>query len=133
MISYVVSAKEFEDNDLVPTQETLDQYEDEELFYDEERGEGIIEPRSRIRIRRGAYTDPDTGNVTPLAIPDQKIYGLDVGGFKEYVRDYIANIQKDSIEKIFPNMVAGTQDGDTIIDLDNVERFAEAMKTLEWL
>ena len=123
MISYVVSAKEFEDNDLVPTQETLDQYEDEELFYDEERGEGIIEPRSRIRIRRGAYTDPDTGNVTPLAIPDQKIYGLDVGGFKEYVREYIANIQKDSIEKIFPNMVAGTQDGDTIIELDNVERF----------
>jgi len=94
MISYVVTADEFADNDMEPTQEALDEYEDEELFYDEERNEGILVPRSRIRIRRGAYTDPDTGNVTPLAIPDQKVYGLDVGGFKEYVRDYIANIQR---------------------------------------
>ena len=123
MISYVVTAEEFANNDMEPTQETLDEYEDGELFYDEERNEGILEPRARIRIRRGAYTNPDTGNVTPLAVPDQKIYGLDVGGFKEYVRDYMANIQKDDIEKIFPNMITGVQDGDTLIELDNFERF----------
>ena len=123
MISYVVTEEEFQKNEMEPTQETLDEYEDEELFYDEERGEGVLEPRSRIRIRRGAFTDPDTGNVTPLAVPDQKVYGLDVGGFKEYVRDYIANIQKDDIEKIFPNMVAGVEDGSTILELDNFERF----------
>ena len=61
--------------------------------------------------------------MTPLAVPDSRDYGLDVGGFKEYVRDYIADIQKDDIEKIFPSMVAGVEDGDTIIDLDNLERF----------
>jgi hypothetical protein len=123
MISYVVTEEEFQKNDMEPTQETLDEYEDGELFLDRERGEGRIVPRSRIRIRRGAYTDPDTGNVTPLAVPDQKVYGLDVGGFKEYVRDYIANIQKDDIEKIFPSMVGGMEDGSTIIELDNFERF----------
>jgi len=123
MISYVVTAEEFANNGMEPTQETLDEYEDDELFYDEERNEGILEPRARIRIRRGAFTDPDTGNVTPLAVPDQKVYGLDVGGFKEYIRDYIANIQKNDIEKIFPNMITGVENGDTLIELDNFERF----------
>ena len=101
MISYVVTAEEFEKNEIEPTQEDLDIYEDDELFYDSERNVGALEPRSRIRIRRTAYTDPDTNNVIPLAVPDQKVYGLDTGGFKEYVRSYIANIQKADLEKIF--------------------------------
>ena len=123
MISYVVTAEEFEKNDIEPTQEDLDAYEDDELFYDAERGVGILEPRSRIRIRRTAYTDPDTNNVTPLAVPDQKVYGLDTGGFKEYVRSYIANIQKADLEKIFQTEVEGFQDGSTLLSIDNFERF----------
>ena len=123
MIAYTVAASEFEDNDIEPTQEGLDEYEDDELFYDDERNEGVLEPTSRLRIRRTAYTNPDTGNVTSLAVPDSREYGKAVGGFKEYVRDYIADIQKDDIEKIFPTMVAGVEDGDTIIDLENLERF----------
>ncbi|MHA2404513.1 MAG: hypothetical protein ACXADH_16055 [Candidatus Kariarchaeaceae archaeon] len=123
MISYVVTAEEFKKKDMEPTQETLDEYEDDELFYDAERGEGVLEPRSRIRIRRTAYTDPDTNNVTPLAVPDQKVYGLNTGGFKEYVRDYIANIQKADLEKIFQTEVEGFQDGSTLLSIDNFERF----------
>ena len=123
MISYVVTAEEFEKNEMEPTQQTLDEYEDDELFYDSERGEGVLEPRSRIRIRRTAYTDPDTNNVIPLAVPDQKVYGLDTGGFKEYVRSYIANIQKADLEKIFQTEVEGFQDGSTLLSIDNFERF----------
>jgi len=117
------TAEEFEKNEIEPTQEDLDAYEDDELFYDAERGVGALEPRSRIRIRRTAYTDPDTNNVIPLAVPDQKVYGLDTGGFKEYVRNYIANIQKADLEKIFQTEVEGFQDGSTLLSIDNFERF----------
>ena len=48
MIAYTVPASEFEENDIEPTQEDLDEYEDDELFYDDERGEGALEPTSRI-------------------------------------------------------------------------------------
>jgi len=123
MISYVVTAEEFKNKDMDPTQQTLDEYEDDELFYDPERGEGVLEPRSRIRIRRTAYTDPATNNVIPLAVPDQKVYGLDTGGFKEYVRSYIANIQKADLKKIFQTEVEGFQDGSTLLSIDNFERF----------
>ena len=123
MISYVVTAEEFKNKDMEPTQQTLDEYEDDELFYDPERREGVLEPRSRIRIRRTAYTDPDTNNVIPLAVPDQKVYGLNTGGFKEYVRDYIANIQKADLQKIFQTEVEGFQDGSTLLSIDNFERF----------
>ena len=123
MISYVVTAEEFKKKDMEPTQETLDEYEDDELFYDSERNVGALEPRSRIRIRRTAYTDPDTNNVTPLAVPDQKVYGLNTGGFKEYVRSFIAGIQKADLEKIFQTEVEGFQDGSTLLSIDNFERF----------
>jgi hypothetical protein len=61
--------------------------------------------------------------VIPLAVPDQKVYGLDTGGFKEYVRSYIANIQKADLEKIFQTEVEGFQDGSTLLSIDNFERF----------
>jgi hypothetical protein len=114
MISYVVTAEEFEKNEIEPTQEDLDAYEDDELFYDAERGVGALEPRSRIRIRRTAYTDPDTNNVIPLAVPDQKVYGLDTGGFKEYVRNYIAKDNGMAVRDNLPMMFASALDIDPL-------------------
>ena len=123
MIAYTVPASEFEDNDIEPTQEGLDEYEDEELFYDDERNEGALEPTSRLRIRRTAYTNPNTGDVVSLAVPDSREYGKMVGGFREYVRDYIADIQEDSIKKVFQSAVDGEEDGAYLINLENFERF----------
>jgi len=123
MISYVVTEEEFNKANIQPTQEAIDKYEDRELFWDRQRGEGALVPRSRIRIRNTSYTDPDSGAVTQIAIPDQKVYGKDVAGFKEYVRNYIGSIQKDSIQKIYQNEIIGSEDGVAIISLDNFERF----------
>jgi hypothetical protein len=123
MIAYTVAASEFEDNNIDPTQEGLDEYEDDELFYDDERGEGVLEPTSRLRIRRTTYTNPDTGDVTSLAVPDSREYGKVVGGFKEYVRDYIADIQESLIQKVFQSSVDGEEDGTFLINLENFERF----------
>ena len=123
MIAYTVPASEFEDNNIEPTQEGIDEYEDQELFYDDERNEGALEPTSRLRIRRTAYTDPNTGDVVSLAVPDSREYGKMVGGFREYVRDYIANIQEDSIKKVFQSAVDGEEDGAFLINLENFERF----------
>ena len=122
MIAYAVEVKQFEQNNIQPTQQDIDQYEDSELFWDRTRGEGVISPIARVRIRNTSFTDPETGEVTQIGVPDQKVYGTDIGGFKEYVRSHISGIQKSSLQKIFNATVeAGTNK--LSIPLGNFERF----------
>ena len=59
-----------------------------------------------------------------LAVPDSREYGKMVGGFREYVRDYIADIQEDSIKRVFQSAVEGEEDGAFLtFNLENFERF----------
>ena len=126
MIAYSVSLSSFEDAEIEPTQEGIDQYEDDEIFADDERGTEGLDPNGRVRIRNTVATDPETGDTTSLAIPDQKVYGNTKSAFKTTVRDFIASAQLEEIQKIFDNpqmALKGDGAGKTFIPLENFERF----------
>ena len=124
MIAYAVPAKSFEDVELEATQEALDEIGDEELFVDDDRFEGFVEPVARVRIRNVAYTDPETGEITRVAVPDQKTYGKAPARFNTYVRNFVAAAQTDEINKIAnSDGVDRFDDGDLNFPLENFERF----------
>ena len=124
MIAYAVPAKSFEDVDLEPTQESLDEIGEDELFWDEERGEGQVEPVARVRIRNVAFTDRETGEITRVAVPDQKTYGKPPANFNTYVRNFVAAAQRQEINQIAnSDAVDRFDDGDINIPLENFERF----------
>ena len=100
MIAYALNPDEFEET---PTQELLDQYEDGELFLDDERGIDGFAPVSRIRIKNVAFLEDkgDYSNIkTRVAVPDYKTYGDTIPGFKRHVSKVLANAQKSKIEDI---------------------------------
>ena len=124
MIAYAVPAKSFEDVDLEPTQESLDEIGEDELFWDQERGEGQVEPVARVRIRNVAFTDRETGEITRVAVPDQKTYGKPPANFNTYVRNFVAAAQRQEINQIAnSDAVDRFDDGDINIPLENFERF----------
>ncbi len=100
MIVYALNPDEFEEP---PTQELLDQYENGELFSDDERGIDGLKPVSRIRVKNVAFLE-DKGDYskikTRVAVPDQKVYGDAIPGFKRHVRKVLAKAQKSKIEDI---------------------------------
>jgi len=101
MIAYSVPASSFEEAGIEPTQEGIDEYEDGELFEDDERDVDGLKPEARVRIRNTTVTDPKSGDITRLAVPDQKVYGSAKSGFKTNVRDFISQEQKEELEKVF--------------------------------
>ena len=106
MIAYSVPANSFEEAGIEPTQEGIDEYEDGELFEDDERDVDGLKPEARVRIRNTTVTDPKSGDITRLAVPDQKVYGSAQSAFKTNVRDFISQEQKEELEKVFndPNI-----------------------------
>ncbi len=100
MIAYALNPDEFEE---APTQELLDQYEDGELFLDDERGIDGFVPMSRLRIKNVAFLEDkgDYSNIkTRFAVPDYKTYGDTIPGFKRHVSKVLATAQKSKIEDI---------------------------------
>tara|TARA_R110002126_G_scaffold53549_1_gene145352 strand:- start:12961 stop:15549 length:2589 start_codon:yes stop_codon:yes gene_type:complete len=102
MIAYLVEGDEFESRDIEPNQETIDAYEDDELFEDDDRGEGYMSPVSRIRIRNIAVLDGDDGTTVTdrIAVPDGKSYGNTVAGFADFVYRIMANAQESKLKEI---------------------------------
>ncbi len=100
MIVYALNPDEFEEP---PTQELLDQYENGELFSDDERGIDGLKPVSRIRVKNVAFLE-DKGDYskikTRVAVPDHKVYGDAIPGFKRHVSKVLAKVQKSKIEDI---------------------------------
>jgi hypothetical protein len=93
---------------------------DEELFWDEKRSVGEIEPISRLRLRK--FTMPWL-EIT-LAVPTQKAYTTRVPGDAESLKDWAKEKQADIIQKIEdsknsddPKYNAFDEHGDAI-DLD---------------
>ena len=103
MIAYALNPDNFEDIDFVPTQEGLDKFDDEELFYDKDRGIEGLTPVSRLRIRNVAFLEDkrnQAGVISRIAVPEKRSYGDETPGFVEFVNKTMANIQKETINDI---------------------------------
>ena len=136
MVVYSVPLSSFEQAEISPTQEGIDEYEEDEIFADDTRGIDGLEPTARLRIRNTVATDPKTGDTISLAVPDQKVYGTAKSAFEKSVLDSVAASQQQEIRRIFDNpqmaikgeiaqqlgLSDGT-DGRTFIPLKNFERF----------
>jgi hypothetical protein len=105
MIAYAVPVKEFQD--FPPTQESLDNLGDEEIFYDENRpdADGELNPSARIRIKNVNHHD-ENNEATALAVPSTVIYGAQLSGFKDLVMKKFAMLQKEKLSKIAGNKEA---------------------------
>lgn len=103
MIAYAFNPDDFKE---VPTQELIDQYENGELFSDDERGVEGFTPIARLRIKNIAFLK-DKGDyseiVTRVAVPDTRTYGDTIPGFRTHVNKVIATAQKSKIEDILNN------------------------------
>lgn len=100
MIAYALNPDQFEEP---PTQELLDQYEDEEFFSDDQRGIEGFSPVSRVRIKNVGFL-ADKGDysevLTRVAVPEKRTYGDTVPGFMEHVSKVLSNTQRTKIQDI---------------------------------
>jgi len=100
MIAYALNPDDFEEP---PTQALVDQYEDKELFTDDERDVEGFTPVGRIRIKNVAFL-ADKGDysqiLTRVAVPENRSYGDMISGFKEHVAKVLSQAQKSKIEDI---------------------------------
>jgi hypothetical protein len=125
IIAYVIPAKDFKM--FPPTQESLDNMNDEEIFYDKMRapesgGEsGELVPISRIRIKHVAFHKDENSEPIRIAVSQGKIYGPKYPGFINAVNDKISKAQEKEIKEIIKQ---GTDEsGNTIIPLANFTRY----------
>ena len=99
MIAYIVPAKNFKM--FPPTQESLDNMFDLEIFYDKKRPDaGELEPTSRIRIKNVAFHKDENSEPIRLAVPQGKVYGPKVPGFNDAVNNKISTAQEKQIKEI---------------------------------
>ena len=79
----------------------IESFQEGEIFWDDKRDEGFIEPVSRLRLRQVRYYEdrPDDDGVQ-LAIPEEKVYGKKIPGFRETVFDWARENQKEAISGV---------------------------------
>ena len=121
MIAYIVPAKNFKM--FPPTQESLNNIGDGEIFYDEMRPNagGELIPTSRIRIKNVAFHKDENSEPIRLAVPQGKVYGPKVPGFLDAVNNRISKVQEKQVKEIIKQ---GSQDlGKPIIFLSNFTRY----------
>lgn len=111
-IAYVVNTE-----DLIKwsgrTDYTMEELEDEidgdmEIFRDDARNEtssdGMITPLSRVRLRQvraqGMDADGYSSPQVEIAVPEQRVYGLKIPGFRERVFDWAKVFQSSAIASI---------------------------------
>jgi len=86
-IAYIVETQDLDDVDIE---------DDNEIFEDRDRDVDGIEPVGRTRLRRfdktGTFTSEEKYS---LLIPEKRIYGQDMAGFYEKIRDWALESQKD--------------------------------------
>jgi len=84
-----------------------------EIFADLKRGVEGIDPLSRIRLRY--IKDDETG--AQLAIPESRVYGSEVKGFKETINTWASTAQAGEINKILSSL------DDNVLDLERFTRY----------
>ena len=99
MIAYIIPAKNFKM--FPPTQESLDNVDDEEIFYDKSRPDaGELEPTSRIRIKHVAFHKDEDSDPIRVAVPQGKVYGPKVPGFLDAVNNKFSTAQEKQVKEI---------------------------------
>ena len=98
MIVYAVPSSEFEDKGVEPTNEGLEEMDDQEIFADEMRGNDGLKPSSRLRIRNTSYHGGD--EPIRLAVAEQRVYGIELPGLRDKINTRVSTSQKAEIDKI---------------------------------
>lgn len=86
VIAYLISQEEYE---------KIDDWQQPEIFWDDERKTGMIKPIARTRVRR--FRDMERG--IELSAPNQLVFGKNVFGFTEQVTDFLREKQEDKLKK----------------------------------
>jgi len=86
-------------------EEIEEEMQDGEIFYDDKRQyAGSIEPISRSRIRHMRYYDTDSpsryDDGIDIGVPENRIYGASIPGFKDTIVDWSRQSQEEVIENI---------------------------------
>ena len=109
-IAYLVNQEqleEFYDKNLEPGKHDRELYalDNEELFADKRRDVEGIEPIARLRVRKFAYPkdeDEEKGGIPAwtgqLAVPEERVYGPDISGFRDELRDWLKTKQEDKMK-----------------------------------
>ena len=104
-VAYIVETADLDQIDL----------EDGEIFEDDDRGIDGIEPVGRVRLRKFDKTGTFTSdNKYSLLMPEKRIYGQDMPGFYEAIRDWALESQKDKWSEALKE--DGTMDPDYLRD-----------------
>ena len=127
-IAYVVKTEDLEDID-------LDDYEpsyagdpaERELFYDDARGVGEIEPVSRIRLRLVRRYDTDTpkryDEGDDIAVPENRIYGLKIPELTQKMMHWAAENQKETLDNFHYEQVSDVRGGGLALDMSRFIKF----------
>jgi len=80
--------------------ENNEEFQSEEVFYDDKRPEesGEIKPISRVRLRQFKYESPEYDQPIQLAVPEMRTYGLKFEDFYQTVVNFAHNTQKEQLE-----------------------------------
>jgi len=106
-LAYVVNTNDLEEEfgtrDIAAINNSSAFQENQDVFYDEPRDAGgEIEPVARLRMRQVRYFE----NVNPkrddegveLAVPEQRVYGQDIPGFRKTLMNWLVGVQKANAE-----------------------------------
>lgn len=108
-LAYVVNTSDLEEEfgtrDIAAINNSSAFQENQDVFYDELRDAGgEIEPVARLRMRQVRYFE----NVNPkrhdegveLAVPEQRVYGQDIPGFRKTLINWLLGVQKANAEAV---------------------------------
>mgnify|MGYP003147067359 CR=1 FL=1 len=108
-LAYVVNTNDLEEEfgtrDIAAINNSSAFQENQDVFYDELRDAGgEIEPVSRLRMRQVRYFE----NVNPktddegveLAVPEKRVYGQDIPGFRKTLMNWLVGVQKANAEAV---------------------------------
>ena len=107
-VAYVVNnsdlEEEFGTRNIRAIQESSAFQQVQDLFYDDARGEGgEIEPVSRLRLRQVRHFETATpkhhDEGAQIAVPERRIYGVKVPGFRDKVLEWVRANQEEVLLK----------------------------------
>ena len=116
-LAYVVDKsdldQEFGTTNLKAIEESSAFQQNQDFFYDDARDAGAeVEPISRLRLRQIRYWDdikastsvrePRTGEGpgTQLAVPERRVYGVDIPGFRNRVMEWAIKNQQEQLTNV---------------------------------
>jgi len=108
LVAYLVETKEIDklltkhdpwgwdpDTGKGPEKKDIGEFDGEEIFADRDRGVLGVKAKSRVRLRKYAYFDSDSGDHYEFAVPEHRTYGPHPPGFKKLVTAWAWKNQKD--------------------------------------